>query len=265
VNPLVPPRAPVTEEELLDVEPGDPREIAECLDELARVNRLLGGRRATVAHLEPLLRAAGTRRVSVLDVAAGGGDMAFAMSAWAARRGWSLRFTLLDRHPIVLDLAGHRAPAGAVRVRADAVSLPFADGAFDVCVTSLFFHHLERDAAAAVLREMSRVARVGVLVNDLVRDRVALGWFRLLSRLFSRNRLVLHDGPVSVRRAWRPEDFRRLAVETGLDPWEVRRHFPYRMTLAGFVSGGRASRRVRAADGAPGPARRDSPAAARPS
>jgi ubiquinone/menaquinone biosynthesis C-methylase UbiE len=238
VNPLVPPRAPADEEELLDVEPGDRGEIAECLDELARVNRLLGGRRATLAHLRRLLAAAGTSRVRVLDIAAGGGDMASAMTSWAARRGWDLRFTLLDRHPIVLELAGSRAPAGVRRVRGDALRLPFPDRSFDLCVTSLFFHHLERGEAAAVLREMRRVARVGVLVNDLVRDRLALGWFLLLSRLFSRNRLVLHDGPVSVRRAWRPEDFRALAAEAGLVSWEVRRHFPYRMTLSGLAQAG---------------------------
>jgi ubiquinone/menaquinone biosynthesis C-methylase UbiE len=201
------------------------------------VNRLLGGRRASLAHLGPLLTAAGTRRVRVLDVAAGGGDLASAMTSWASDRGWELRFTLLDRHPIVLDLAGSRAPDGARRVRGDALALPFPDASFDLCVTSLFFHHLELGEASAVLSEMRRVARVGVLVNDLVRDRLALAWFLLLSRLFSRNRLVLHDGPVSVRRAWRPEDFRRLAVEAGLESWDVRRHFPYRMTLWGFVPG----------------------------
>lgn len=219
----------------MDVEPGEPRELAACLAELARVNRWLGGRRTTLAHLEPLLEAAGRPVVTVLDVAAGGGDMDAAMSAWAARRGFELRFTILDRHPLVLDAALAAARPRPRAVRGDALALPFRDASFDLCVTSLFFHHLEPDQTEAALREMRRVARTGFLVNDLVRDRIAWGWIVLLSRLFSRNRLVRHDGPLSVRRAYRPEDFRRLGRAIGLRAWGVRRHFPYRMCLWGLV------------------------------
>lgn len=238
----MPPRASASERELLDVESGDPVEIEECLGELARVNRLLGGHRTTLSHLGPLLAATAKRQVTVLDVAAGGGDMGAAMRRWAAARGYDLRLTFLDRHPLVLERARRTMDIGSNLVMGDALTLPFRDRGFDLCVTSLFFHHLEPDEAAAALREMSRVARTGVLVNDLVRDRLAWGWIVVLSRLFSRNRLVRHDGPLSVRRAFRPADFHRLARAAGLATWGVRRHFPYRMCLWGFVdAAGRAS------------------------
>jgi len=219
----------------MDVEPGDRRELEACLAELARVNRWLGGRRTTLTHLGTLLEATGKRAVRLLDVAAGGGDMDEAMRAWASPRGYDLRFTLLDRHPIVLQAVASTARGATAIVRGDALELPFADGSFDICVTSLFFHHLELDQAERALREMRRVARTGVLVNDLVRDRLAWAWILLLSRLFSTNRLVRHDGPLSVRRAYRPEDFRQLARLAGLRDWGVRRHFPYRMCLWGFA------------------------------
>ncbi|MBA2565118.1 MAG: methyltransferase domain-containing protein [Gemmatimonadetes bacterium] len=232
---FVPPRAPASEAELLDVEPGRPDEIDDCLRELARVNRLLGGRRTTLAHLGPLLAATGKERVTVLDVAAGGGDMAEAMRDWALRRGLNLRFTFLDRHPVVLDFSRRAAGFRPHLVLGDALTLPFPDASFDLCVTSLFFHHLEPEEMEASMREMRRVARTGILVNDLVRDRLAWAWIVLLSRLFSRNRLVRHDGPLSVRRAYRPSDFRALAAGSGFSRWGVRRHFPYRMCLWGLV------------------------------
>lgn len=232
---LVPPRARDSEQELLDVERGDPHEIEACLRELARVNRWLGGHRTTLAHLGELLAATGRRRATVLDVAAGGGDMALAMARWARRRGYELSFTFLDRHPVVLAVAPRVAEAPGRSVRGDALALPFADRSFDLCVTSLFFHHLEPKAAERVLLEMRRVARAGILVNDLVRDRLAWGWIVVLSRLFSRNRLVRHDGPLSVRRAYRPADFRHLAQGAGFRRWGVCRHFPYRMCLWGIL------------------------------
>jgi SAM-dependent methyltransferase len=232
---LVPPRAPSSAQELMDVETGESAELEGCLAELARVNRWLGGWRTTLAHLGSLLEHTGRRSVSVLDVAAGGGDMPAAMRDWAARRGWELGFTLLDRHPLVVRAALHGGGTEARAVRGDALRLPFRDGSFDLCVTSLFFHHLEPDQAERALVEMRRVARTGVLVNDLVRDRLAWGWIVLLTRLFSKNRLVRHDGPLSVLRAYRPEDFASLAARAGLASWDVRRHFPYRMCLWGLV------------------------------
>ena len=52
---------------------------------------------------------------------------------------------------------------------ADARSLPFPDRAFAVAHCSLLVHHLAPDEAVEVLREMRRVASLGVVVNDLRR------------------------------------------------------------------------------------------------
>ena len=50
-------------------------------------------------------------------------------------------------------------------------SSPWPDGSFDVVHCSLLVHHLEPRDAIAFLREAGRVARLGVIVNDLVRAR----------------------------------------------------------------------------------------------
>jgi SAM-dependent methyltransferase len=232
---LVPSRAPSSEEELMDVEPGERSEIECCLGHLARVNRLLGGWRTTLDHLSPLVAAAGGRTISVLDVASGGGDMAGAMQRWGTAHDLSFSFTFLDRHPLALEYSRSSSGVEPWLVRGDALRLPFRDRSFDIVTASLFFHHLEPDQAEAVLLEMRRVARAGILVNDLVRNRLAWASIFVLSRFFTRNRLVQHDGPLSVRRAYRPADFRRLARTVGLKRWGVRRHFPYRMCLWGVL------------------------------
>ena len=89
---------------------------------------------------------------------------------------------------------------------ADGRTLPYPDRSFDVAHTSLVLHHLAPDAAVALLREMGRVARLGVVVNDL--DRSRLGWIGawLLGHLLTANRYSRIDGPLSVRRAYRAEE-----------------------------------------------------------
>jgi hypothetical protein len=77
---------------------------------------------------------------------------------------------------------------------------------------------------------MWRTTSALVLVNDLHRHRVAYASIRLLSRLFSHSVMVKHDGPVSVRRAFRPLELENLARRAGIRA-TVHRSFPYRLVL----------------------------------
>jgi hypothetical protein len=77
-------------------------------------------------------------------------------------------------------------------------------------------HHLEPPEAVKLLREMARVAREAVIVNDLDRARPWLLGAQILSRLATRNRYTRHDAPLSVRRAYRPDELAALAKRAGL-------------------------------------------------
>ncbi len=92
----------------------------------------------------------------------------------------------------------------------------------------------------ATLREFDRVARRGIIVNDLLRRRRALVWIRLFT-LFA-NRYVKYDGPLSVRRGFTLPEIEALARRAGLDWLRVRVHFGHRFTLAGTKPGCQNSR-----------------------
>jgi hypothetical protein len=77
---------------------------------------------------------------------------------------------------------------------------------------------------------MWRTARRLLIVNDLHRHPAACLSIWTLSRLFSRSRMVRHDGPVSVRRAFKPHDLARIAGHAGI-PARIHRSFPYRLVL----------------------------------
>jgi ubiquinone/menaquinone biosynthesis C-methylase UbiE len=112
----------------------------------------------------------------------------------------------------------------------DALNLPFNDRSFDVVMASLFFHHLSDDDCVRVLQQMWRIARRRIIVNDLHRHAVAYLSIRLLTRAFSRSRMVRNDGPVSVLRAFRPAELSAIAKRAGV-PAMVHRSFPYRLVL----------------------------------
>src|SRR4051794_18069306 len=58
------------------------------------------------------------------------------------------------------------APAGRIwLLSGDAERLPFADGTFDLVVSSRFLRHIPRRLRIAILREMARVSRAWVVVD----------------------------------------------------------------------------------------------------
>lgn len=202
------------EGEIMDDLSQPQHEFAAAYRELEIINRWLGGVRAIERFLP-----AGSNLL-ILDVAAGACDVSE---------------TLLERMPcriVVLDLNAK----GLTRARkswpvvGDALDLPFRDGAFDVVMASLFFHHLSNEDCVRVLAQMWRIAKRRVLVNDLHRHAVAYFLIHALAALFSKSRMFRHDAPVSVLRAFRPLELLEIAKKAGV-PARVHRSFPYRLVL----------------------------------
>lgn len=234
-----PPRLGPEVVEWMDAGVGSVAEDAEAYRLLDRVNRLQAGHRITLDALDGWLRSTErrSRAIAFADVAGGDGAFADRVVEWGARRGVAIRPLVLDLSPVALE--GASAPGRAAdALRADALSLPLADRAVDVVHVSCFLHHLSVDDARAALVEMCRASRGLVIVNDLVRSRVASEAIRAITALLVHNRLVRHDGPVSVRKAFTPQELLSIAhAASGARSeqwrWRVTRRFPYRMALVG--------------------------------
>jgi len=192
-------------------------EFAAAYRELKIINRTLGGVRAIERFLPPAKKGV---NLLMLDVAAGACDVSEALL-----EKLPCRIVTLDLNARGLKLADKSWP-----VVADALALPFREDTFDVVMASLFFHHLSNDNCVQVLSQMWRIAKQRILINDLHRHAVAYFSIRALTALFSKSRMVRHDGPVSVLRAFRSRELLDIARRAGV-PARVHRSFPYRLVL----------------------------------
>ncbi|MCC6679240.1 MAG: methyltransferase domain-containing protein [Phycisphaerales bacterium] len=209
--------------ELMD-DPGvDPAQLARSLAYIRAVNRRLGGRSALLGHLERWSKS-WTGPVTLLDVATGSADLPVAACDWARRAGHELRVTGVDLH------AGTRAEArrwtagepAITLVRGDALKLEeqFGPGSFDYVHAGLFLHHLDEADIERVMRGMWRVARRGVIWNDLVRSRAGLVVIHLLT--IGRPRIIRHDARVSVRAGFTRGEAMELVERAGWPGAEYR-------------------------------------------
>ena len=207
--------------ELLDGVLDDPSTLRGNLRDLQRANRLTGGTalsRRAIAFLVPP-----PAPLTVLDVGTGAADIPRALLADGRRHGRQVEVTATDSREEVLAAARALTPDldqtdGLTLSIADGRGLPFPDGAFDVGHASLVLHHIEPGDAVAFLRELARVSRRGIVVNDLSRRPITLIGAWLLSHAVTTNRYSRHDAPLSARRAYTVSEARSLMARAGLQP-----------------------------------------------
>lgn len=222
--------------ELLDGDALREDDLRLMYEEMGRLNDWLGGTSASLktlrAGLENGRAGRAIRALEVLDVGAGSGDFLLALERWTSRRGLELESVSLDRLPEACRLAldPSRRRDNLRVVVADGLRLPFRDRAFDIAHASLLLHHLGGEAAIRLLQELRRVSRIGVVLNDLRRHRLAYYGVRLITRLMSRSPLIRHDAPVSVLRGFDEAEFRSVLQEAGAQPYRLQRRWAFRWT-----------------------------------
>src|ERR1022692_1002335 len=124
----------VSTQEILDSDACPPVEVETSLRDLCRINRWFGRIATTRRLIERVASTTGRKHFSVLEVAAGFGEVSKIAGRQLAHKGITLDVTDLDRVRTHL-LRGNPA------VVADALALPFQDGSFDLVSCSLFAHH----------------------------------------------------------------------------------------------------------------------------
>lgn len=198
--------------ELLDH--AEPAEALPNLADLVRINRSFGGHRV----LRRMLAATAPREspFTLLDIGAASGD-----AARLIREFYPLaRVVSLDRNEVNLGAAPRP------KILGDAFRLPFRENSFDFVHSSLFLHHFPDDDVVALLASFYRVTRQALLVSDLERRLLPYCFLPATKYVFGWQRITLHDGPASVRAAFRANELVALSRRAGIEQAQVEAHRP---------------------------------------
>lgn len=224
--------------EMLDDPAADERAVLASLGDIALINRAFGNAGVAARRLAEFWRgdAPGTT-LSLLDVGTGLGDIPRAAAALAGRRGITLRLCGVERHAAAARAArnGH-AGLPLQPLIADGGALPFPGGAFDLVLCAKLLHHLPGERGTALVRELDRVARRGVVVLDLMRSTVAAAGIWLASYPMRLQAITRHDAVVSVLRGFTATELARACADAGVRA-DVRRHHGFCLTAAWRTGG----------------------------
>ena len=237
IDMLTPKR--IYEEELLDAGEGTDDDVAGSLVDLRRINRFLGGRKVVLRAMSSCLDRANPHSVSLLDVGTGSADLPMAVAESCRQLGLATFIAAVDISERNLRVArGRLGVSPEVQlVRANSLRLPFAARSFDFVTASLFLHHFRDEDVVRLLADFGRIARRAVIVNDLVRNLVPYYFTRIAGPILATSFLTRNDAPVSILQGFTAAEMNELARRAGLKTREVKRMFPYRLSMVADVSG----------------------------
>jgi SAM-dependent methyltransferase len=223
-----------TREELMDDLTLASEELRQNLDELETINTWLGGYAPVVQALDRLRpHFPADRPLRLADLGSGGGDTLRQIARWARRRGVAVELVGIDANPFMLHYAAEkcqRYPEISFQ-QADIFSPAFQQQPFDVLTASLFCHHFSDAQLAPMLAQWHHQAGLAVVINDLHRHPLAYHSIRWLTRLLGGSRLVRHDAPLSVARAFIRPDWQLLLRQAGIHTYDLRWRWAFRWQL----------------------------------
>ncbi|TMJ18532.1 MAG: methyltransferase domain-containing protein [Alphaproteobacteria bacterium] len=218
------------QEEQMDSADLDPAVYEKVLHDLARVNRWTFTARPVLAFMK---RAVGDAKAfRLMDVGFGDGDVLRAIARWARKRDIAADLVGVDLNEKSLAAARAATPPGWPIDYRTGDYLDQA-GPFDFVISSQVTHHMTDGQLRTFLQYMEREARMGWLICDLHRHRFSHWGFPLLARTMMVHRIVREDGQLSIARSFRPEEWRAILADAGIDPAVVRivRRFPFRLCV----------------------------------
>ena len=216
--------------EMMDDPQVDSKLLKKNLGELDILNRYLGGHAASLQGIKLLVEK--QKLYTIVDLGCGSGDTLRYLARWARRKKVKIKFIGFDTNEHAIQYLrekciGYPEITGVVK---DYETFMKTSPEADIYLCSLFCHHLDNHQLVELFRALKK-ARVGFVINDLRRSKLAYYCSWLFTRLFNGTVLSKNDGPVSVLRAFKKEELEHLLWEAGCNHVNIKKRWLFRFLV----------------------------------
>lgn len=181
-------------------------ELKELLTDLKKVNKWLGGNGITISGINKITGDSSKKApITILDVGCGDGEVLRHIARYAEKKGYNFQLIGLDANEFIISEAIERSKdfKNISFRQLNVFSEELSEINFDIALCTLFLHHLKDSEIINTINRLQEKAKVGVVVNDLQRSRMAFWLFKIVVSLFLKTKIAKHDGLVSVARGFK--------------------------------------------------------------
>jgi len=193
----------------------DTEALKGSLNEIAWINRVLGGNRPVLQAVRQLWKKAPAGKVvSIADMGCGNGDMLRAVAAMARKEKIHVHLYGLDANPATIAYAAQLSEAypEITYVCCDILQEDLTAPQYDIVLLTLTLHHFTDNAIPLLLERLYLHVRRGIIINDLQRSAWAYRLFTLLCRLAGLGEMSANDGKISIMRGFKRKELEHFSA-----------------------------------------------------
>ncbi|MFT5146512.1 MAG: 2-polyprenyl-3-methyl-5-hydroxy-6-metoxy-1,4-benzoquinol methylase [Polaribacter sp.] len=194
--------------------------LRDTLDKLENINRWLGGNLMTVKALKKVLKNhPKEQELTIADIGCGHGDILRDVAKFGRKNGYKMKLIGMDANPTAIAYANELStefPELSFKTE-DIFSEAFKNRKFDVVLATLFLHHFKEAQLVSFLGNTLKQTKIGIVVNDLHRHKLAYYLFMLLS-VFIKNNMIIEDGLTSVLRGFKRNELVHISNKLKVKP-----------------------------------------------
>ncbi|KKL47552.1 hypothetical protein LCGC14_2334390, partial [marine sediment metagenome] len=175
----------------------------------------LGGNSITLKAVERLIKDYKQESYTILDMGCGNGNMLREI----VKLGRSLHINIeaigIDLSQKGLEIA-KAASTDFPEIRylkQDILALAPDDLKCDILLCTLTMHHFYSENIPIFLKQFTKLARIGIVINDLQRSVLAYQLFKGFSAIFIRTNIAKHDGLISIKSGFTKAELQQFAKD----------------------------------------------------
>ncbi len=194
--------------------------LRDTLDKLENINRWLGGNKVTINGLKSILKNHPRQKeITIIDIGCGHGDILRDVATFGRKSGYNFKLIGVDANPTAIQYAKELSVNYSELhfETQDIFSEEFQNRKFDIVLATLFLHHFQEKELLLFLKKTVQSAKIGLVINDLHRHKLAYYLFMLLS-LFIKNNMIIEDGLTSVLRGFKRNELEKMSKEIRIKP-----------------------------------------------
>ena len=207
------------------------RELRAALDQIARINQLLGGNKVTLHGIKEVLKKANTSKpIVIADIGCGNGDMLRMLADYGLKSNFNFKLIGIDANAFTVNYAKTLSNdyPNIEYVCLDIFSEEFSTIKYDIVLCTLTLHHFTNEQILNIISIFNSNAGIGIVVNDLHRSKLAYRLFKLICILFNLSKMSREDGLVSILRGFRKNELEEFSKKLNFKNYTISWKWAFR-------------------------------------
>lgn len=211
--------------------------LEQTLRELEFINKWLGGNKITLNAIGQLVKLSPGKVITIADLGCGSGGMLRIIDSWGRRENLNLNLIGIDANPNIIDIAkSNLKDCPHIHLRTlNILSKEFQEQQYDIVIGTLFYHHFPDEQLTEFFKRLKQQVSLGYIINDIHRHWLAYYAIKILTQFFSKSSMVKYDAPLSVLRAFKKTDLKKILQSSQNFDFTIRWKWAFRWQVIARV------------------------------